>query len=735
MKYRSLICICLFTFASLAQFESIGPVYGVRNANDFSRKCSFDSTFNYFTDTLSLPLFDEFSKNHFQQYTKDYNNPTLIPEKYHRLLSLEGNIIPSSEKFTSQPTFRRKINTSTLEVVEEFFPKDTILVADLCYYPPIYVETVVYPPFFILDTVNFANNPDTVWLNEVEFYQDSATKFFMSINDQNAYWIDNKAKHNFTNPFFPWSLGVVTFDGLDEYGMPYKFGSNSNDYNDYLTSKPLFLGGLAPSDSIYLSFLYQAQGLNDPVENNDSLVLEFYAPLLGEWERIWSTSGGKLSDFKVFHKRIIESKFLKDGFRFRLKNYGSVAGALDQFHVDYIHLRKFSGYQDTVFTDFAIVYPIKTLLNDYTQVPWDHYKNTGQNIMAPKFDVTVRNSSPGIANNNNGTLSYSHQGLFENSHVLIGQTLSGGNINYSPRTFFNSFHDLTQNSAFEFSKNKTGDYQEFDVLLAVSTPTITINPQNDSTFYKQRFYDVYAYDDGSAEAAYGPEGVSNARLAYKIIPLEQDSLIAVKIKFVPSVVDVRKELFYLTIWNDNNGRPGSVVYQDDYLNPRSPSYNYDDSLGFTTYYLKDTAKLDISGTFYVGWKQESGNRLNVGMDMNIDQSHKIFYSVDNESTWKNTIFDGALLIRPVFATQLNITLGQKDLTLDQDKTIVYPNPSSGVFTVKTNNPAEKIYELYDVKGQLLLKTREQTIDLSSNEAGVYFLKDTTTSKTHKLIKN
>lgn len=735
MKHLFAIFISLYSLVCFAQYESIGPVYGIPKHAKIKRTCSFDSTFIYNTDTLNLPIFDEFSKNHFQQYVEDYNNPTLIPEKYYHLLSLEGEIIPNNQKFTSQPTFRRKVNSTTLEIVEELFPKDTLSVADLCYYPPIYVETYVYPPYYIIDTIDFANEPDTIWLPEVEYFQDSATKFFMTVLDQNAYWIDQTANHNYTNAHLPWSLGTVTFDGLDENGMPYTFGSNSNDYNDYLTSKPIFLGSNSPSDSIYLSFLYQSKGFNDDVESNDSLVLEFYAPLLGQWERIWSTSGEELSDFKVFHRKIIETKYLKDGFQFRLTNYGSIAGALDQFHVDYIHLRKFSGYQDTVFKDFAIVYPIKTLLNDYTQVPWDHYKNTTQNLMADNFDVTVRNGSLApFENNQDGSLTYSYQGTSEGSATLIGQTLSGGNINYLPRQFYNSFHDLTLNPSFEFDRTKTGDYQEFDVTLNVSSLFPNLS-QNDSTFYKQRFYDTYAYDDGSAEAAYGPEGVSNARLAYKINPLEQDSLVGVKIRFVPSVMDVRNELFYLTIWNDNNGKPGDVIYQDDYFNPRSPSYTYDDSLGFTTYYLKDTAKLKISGTFYVGWKQETIKRLNIGMDMNIDQSDKIFYSVDNESTWLNTSYDGALLMRPVFATQLNLTLGEKELTLEEDKTTVYPNPSAGIFTIRTNNPTEKSYEVYDIKGQLLLKTTEQTIDLSLNESGIYFLKDTTTSKTHKLIKN
>jgi hypothetical protein len=735
MKYLLLIFSSFYCFSLISQYESIGPVFGAKSAEKQIRSCSFDSTFIYFTDTLQLPLFDEFSKNHFQQYEKDYLNPTLIPEKYYRMLSLTGDVISPNKKYTSQPTFRKKVNSSTFEIIQEPLPKDTLLIADLCQYPPIYVETVVYPPYFITDTIDFENPSDTLWIPEVEYFQDSATKFFVSIADPNAYWLDHKANHNYTNAHLPWSLGVVTFDGLDENGMPYFFGSNSNDYNDYLTSKPIFLGQNTAADSIYLSFLYQSQGLNDPTESNDSLVLEFFAPLLGQWERVWSTSGQELSDFKVFHKRIIEPKFLKDGFQFRLKNYGSVAGALDQFHIDYIHLRKFSGYQDTVFKDFAIVYPIKTLLHDYTQVPWDHYKNTTQNLMAKSFEVTVRNGSLApFENNQDGSLTYNHNGTNEGNTTLIGQTLSGGNINYLPRSFYTSFHDISTNPSFEFDKTKTGNFQEFDITLNVSSLYPNYS-QNDSTFFKQRFYDVYAYDDGSAEAAYGPEGVSNARLAYKFTPLEQDSLIGIKFKFVPSVVDVRNELFYLTIWGDNSGKPGEILYQDDFFNPRSPSYNYDDSLGFTNYYLKDTMKLNISGVFYVGWKQETIKRLNVGMDMNIDQSQKIFYSVDNENSWINTDFKGALLIRPIFATELNITLGTNKLSNELEQLVIYPNPSSGLFQVKSSNNIETTYLIYDLKGQLIIQSNEKIIDLSLHEPGIYFLKDTATSKTYKLIKN
>ncbi|MBI2257448.1 MAG: T9SS type A sorting domain-containing protein [Flavobacteriia bacterium] len=729
MKKYSLLFIVFSFFYSFGQYESIGTVTSFPNKK---RDCTFDSTFFYTTDSIFLPIFDEFSSNHFQVYLPDFNNPTLSEEKYYKILTLQGDVIHNKVKYTTQPTFKRQINTQTFEVVEELFELDTVLVSDFCYYPANYIETFVYPPYIIIDTVNFENPLDTIWLDSPDIFQDSATKFFMQVNDPNAYWSDNYAKLNYTNAVLPLSLGVVTFDGLDENNFPYVFGSNSNSYNDYFTSKPIKMGSFTASDSIYLSFLYQYQGFNDEPEINDSLVLEFYAPLLDQWERIWSSSGFPQSDFKVFHHKIIESKYLKDGFQFRLKNYGSEAGMLDEFHLDYVHLRQFSGFQDTLFKDFAIVYPIKTLLKDYTQIPWDHYKNSNFNLMTDSMEVTVRNSSQIVENNQNGSVKIYHNGIEENSFLLNGQILSGGEINYSPRTSYTSYHNFLSNTSFQYDKGKSGKYQEFRVEMNASAqfPNFT---QNDSTFFIQRFYDTYAYDDGTAEVAYGPEGVNNARLAYRFSPIEDDSIIGVKISFVPTVVDTRNELFYLTLWDDVNNQPGNVLYQDDFFSARSPSYEYDDSLGFTNYYFKDTMPIPINGTFYIGWKQEGIKRLNIGMDRNIDASNHILYSINNEFSWENTQFNGALLMRPIFSSELNYDLSLDKNSIQKPSFNVFPNPGTDVLNFSTSNNTPS-FSIFNLNGQKLLMSTSHSINVSSLSSGLYIIQDDITLQKVKWIK-
>ncbi len=61
----------LFYTISHAQSIEIAPLYsnpniGVKLKSQLKSSGSIDSTFIYYSDTISLPFFDEFSKNNFQ---------------------------------------------------------------------------------------------------------------------------------------------------------------------------------------------------------------------------------------------------------------------------------------------------------------------------------------------------------------------------------------------------------------------------------------------------------------------------------------------------------------------------------------------------------------------------------------------------------------------------------------------------------------------------------------------
>jgi hypothetical protein len=526
----------------------------------------------------------------------------------------------------------------------------------------------------------------------------------------------------------PRSLGVVTFDGLNEQGYPYQIGTSVTNYGDRLTSKPINLGSFSASDSVYFSFLYQPQGLGDVPENGDSLLLEFYAPELSQWFHIWSVSGGATIPFKAVHVNVNDTKFFKPGFQFRFRNYGGLSGALDHFHVDYVHLRSLSAYNDTTFKDFAFSNPINTLLKTYTSVPWDHYKASIGSKMTDSLFVNLYNGSTSAENYQNGQLTINQSNLQQGLFVLPGFLLAEGQINYNPLSFLDSYHDLSV--GYEYSKVLPGISQEFDVVGTASAQFPNLY-QNDSTSFKQLFSNYYSYDDGSAEAAFGPTG-TQARLAIRFDTYEPDSLIGVNLSFLPSVVDVSQKLFLITVWDNDNGQPGNVLYEDDAFSPRQPSY-VNGNNNYQSYYFADTVKVPVGTTFFVGWRQLDPDRLNLGLDRNIDNHSTIRYSVDGGNNWYTAPFSGSAMLRPIFSTLIDATLQTNEM--EEKELTIYPNPSNGKLTVEFQNGNQAPLFVYNQLGQLMMSSDSNQLDLSPLNAGIYFISSPNYStKVYKVIK-
>ena len=736
------LSLCLFTAQfGWTQVEETGPLTGnpelqMKAGKEFAKANpgTFDSTFIYVQDTIDLPIFDEFSSNKFQSYEDDFLAPGVTFDKVYKVTDMADVPIPVADEYVTQATFRRTFVISTSTSTDVDFTPTPLKITSLAAYPPAYVTTDAYPPYYIYDTINVLGdvdlNPDTLFVLGPNIFQDSATQFFAPIADPSKIWIDSEAYHNFRFAVEPWSLGVVTFDGLDENGFPYEIGTTTTNFADHLTSKPIDLSGFDVSDSVYFSFLYQPEGFGDAPEASDSLILEFFAHDLQQWRHIWSTSGAPLQDFDFAHIRVEDPDFFKKGFQFRFKNYGGLSGSLDHFSIDYVHLRSTPlGAADTLFKDFAMVYPVNTLINDYTSVPWDHWKNNFAGKMSDAVEVVVRNGSNILENNQNGSTEVSYGGTSEGNFTLNATTLSGGNINYNPRTVYSSFHDFS--SGYHYDETKAGLSQTFQFVTSATAqfPNLV---QNDSTVSEQVFANYYAYDDGSAEQAYGPTG-TQARLAVKFTPYEADSLIGVNICWVPSVDDVSNELFLVTVWDDNNGVPGDTLYQDQLFFPRTPNYEFDRNL-FTTYYLRDTMKLAVSGTFHIGWRQFGAERLNVGLDKNIINNDKTHYSVDGEATWIQSQIPGTVMIRPIFSTGMDVSLGIQESEVSRTAVLAYPNPTNGLVSLQVDRSSYEGVQVFDLQGRLIVETDADQVDLSESPNGMYFFKLKGINEIIKVIK-
>jgi hypothetical protein len=204
--------------------------------------------------------------------------------------------------------------------------------------------------------------------------------------------------------------------------------------------------------------------------------------------------------------------------------------------------------------------------------------------------------------------------------------------------------------------------------------------------------------------------------------------------FVPSVTDVSNKLFLISVWADNNGEPGQLLYEDDVFFPRNPIYTNGIN-EFYTYYFKDTIKVAVDTRFYVGWRQLDGNRLNLGLDRNIDRSETIRFSVDGGNTWLTSPFPGTAMMRPVFSTRLDQSLGINPKNI-QEKLMIYPNPTADYVNIVSSEYSDNSeIEFYDSFGRLIFKSTDQKIDLSRFESGIYFLRAPAISnKLFKLIK-
>jgi len=689
----------------------------------------FDSTIIFSYDTLSLPFFDEFSLNRYQIKKAAITDLDLTFDLVYKLKDHLTDVpLANDTSFSLIQTYKRVMEADGVTFTDFPFTASSVKFTDLLVYPPVYSTIQVYPPFYIYDSLGVVGHvSDTVWMTPPSIVQDSAYQFFKFLNDTTKRWIDNYAFHNYDYAISPWSIGVMTFDGLDENGEAYAINSNSTDYADFLTSKQIDLSSNSAADSIYFSFLYQAAGYGEIPEAGDSLVLEFYKKDLDLWQRVWSTGGFEDTNFRVGHLSVKNVQYFTNAFQFRFKNYGHLSGGFDHFHLDYVSLKASSGIQDTLFKDFAWVYPVKTILKDYASVPWDHFKNNNLGKINDELPLIVRNGSNLFENNSlAGNLSVKYNGIVENSSTIVGPSLSNAALNYSPRTFYKSTHDFSNSLSFDISK--LGDEQEFEITSEVNVQ-FPNHRCNDTTSWVQYFGNYYAYDDGTPEAAYGTTGTQSS-LAVKFEAYEGDSLLGINTYFVEAANDVSDKLFLLTVWNDNNGVPGSQIYQDDIFFPRTPLY---DPNRFLTYFFKDSLKLPVDEVFYIGWQQFDSDRLNIGFDKNTIKNDKVFFSLNDGVTWSQSQIKGVPMIRPLFSTALDATLGIENKRNELNVSI-YPNPSmDGKFFIKGNVDDVKSINVYNLQGVLIKNSDQATIDLSQEISGV-FIVEIVSEKSNKIVK-
>lgn len=547
---------------------------------------------------------------------------------------------------------------------------------------------------------------------ELPFFDDfSGTSYF----PDPGKWIDDNVFINNTYSDRQITSGIATFDALGNNGRLYSTASSYGFLSDQLTSQPVNLS-YTPADNIWLSFFYQAGGLGDSPESGDSLTLQFLAPDENKWYSVWKAEGTTDQTFKPAILRISDARFLKTGFQFRFTNYGSLSpnqndpsmvGNCDHWNLDYVLLNKNRNAGDTIFSDVAFTLPIRSVLKNHEAMPWKQYREIELQEMGSSVPVHYRNND---TITRNVTRDFEIWDVYNNS---VSYLFSAGATNTSPLTSV----DYNANMVYSFNSTNN-DSALFRITAMLKTDQFDPK-KNDTMVYYQTFKNYFAFDDGTAEAGYGINGLGsrNAMFAFRFRSFVADTLRAIKICFNDSYNDANKRAFDLMVWDENNGLPGNVLYtQEEVMVEQGQNIN-----GFYTYKLQE--KVPVNGIFYVGWRQRSESFLNAGLDVNTPNGGKQVYWLNGE--WQQSQVTGSVMIHPVVGDALIITSINDVIYNDKKLIRIWPNPASEYITIDVGDQlfsGDAYVTIMDLSGRELKKIiLSERIDISSLPAGVYII--------------
>lgn len=532
------------------------------------------------------------------------------------------------------------------------------------------------------------------------------------IYPSDSLWEDKDVFINSTFADSPYTIGIATFDGLDSAGRPHDSLSSADAISDYLTSRPIDLSGLQGNTSVWLSFFYQPQGLGDIPETGDSLVLQF-KDTSGTWVHQWAIQGKADTVFTRVNIQILSDVFLYKGFQFRFYNIATVNGNRDHWHLDYVILNKNTVANDSI-RDNAFINNKGSLLQEFTAMPYKHYASLSNPASAiiPNIIDSVRNLNYG------GTsITYVAEIYNEQGFVQFASTPSTQGSASNTDIEFNT--PLT----YAFPTNLSVDSTSFLLKTYFSQPGINSNAHNDTSYHYQYFDNYYAYDDGSAEIAYGITGNTDVKLAYQFDVKMADTLRGVQIYFNPVGINVHTKLFQLAYWSSVSVGSNSDILEYKMINQKPA--NVDSINGFATY-LFDELLVVPAGQAWVGFIQNEPQTLyGVGLDRNTDSRSKMFYHVDG--FWYQAQVKGSWMIRPLFGDTLGSLVSVNELSRNTIPFSIYPNPAQQSFQIIIDGKSadSHSYEIFNLQGAVLQSGKfmsGEELQANSLANGLYFVR-------------
>jgi hypothetical protein len=537
---------------------------------------------------------------------------------------------------------------------------------------------------------------DTIGLPFIDDFSDS------DVHPNPLKWVDRDVFVNKTLAHRPPGVGVATFDGLDPQGKAYD-NSSFTTYGqaDFLSSQAIDLSANQAADSLYLSFFLQPQGYGDAPEVRDSIVLQFFDSA-GNWTTQFSRPGATLDTFKQEMIALTDPVYFHAGFRFRFINYASLTGLVDLWHLDYVRLAAFRSQNDTLLDDVAYAGNPGKLFQTYTSLPYSHYLADSARWRSSQHGAPAVN----LGLTKNTSFNYQVTATHDNSQVFqstpFGITFDGSsNFTYNSPLF--AIPALPRDSltlALQYRLSATPDARN----------------ANDTVSRIHHLWNHYAYDDGTAEAAYGLN-VLAGQLAYKFRISKPDTLRGIQLYFVQTTENVASELFNLKVWSyipeGQIGGSELLLTEQVLLTPE-----YADSIGQFVYYPLDQP-VWVSDSVYIGWQQGTNKILNIGLDRNDTVRNAQFFNATG--SWELSTIAGAWMMRPVFGKAISWPTATKKT--EQLLSKIYPNPAATYVTLELAGRFE--WQLIDMQGRIVTSgkaTDNYQLDLQMLSNGLYHIR-------------
>ncbi len=592
---------------------------------------------------------------------------------------------------------------------------------------------------------------------QIPFFEDFA---YEGPYPDSIKWIDNYVFVNNTFGYRPPSIGVATFDGLNESGSPYK---GDRGRADYLTSTFIDLSTFRQSDDVYLTFYTQPKGLGNRPKEADSLIVEF-RNLDGIWRKITDFTG--LSDnypirqspeFGFRFLKLVD-EYLHREFQFRFVNINSNTGMTELWHVDYIRLTHGfipNGHN----TDIAFTAIPASFLTPYTAMPMSHFAIDKEKYINQFLPIELYNhfNALAIAEPSRFILNeLIHNHIITDDLTLleVPPVVPQNQRNLAPgyHMFVNDLRtDTWLNNFLIWSENK-------DSLIIKTTYSFEQDQERNSGFAEllrnntvkrlTHIKDYFAYDDGSAELGVAIRSTPGtlSELVVKYTAEKPGYLNSIFFNFPHLDTDVSNQIFNIKVYLGT--LKDTADYTDILKRPIFADRFIAGFNGFSGYAILDQETLEPStlfippGDFYVGIQQVNitDNPIPIGFDRNsIEGTNSIHVKLGGNwetfSSLPNKI-DGAAMIRAVVNDEDAVSISPE---IEYPHFTIFPNPTSGIVNMySTNQVSNATVELFDMMGKRVFQDNLQpAINFGFLQSGMYFVRismpDTQTISTHKLI--